>query len=83
MPTLTLKGLPADVHRRLKARAARHGRSLNVEAIACLRAALEQIEALRAEGVRAIVVDMHCEATSEKNAMGWFLDGKVSAVLGT
>jgi calcineurin-like phosphoesterase len=26
---------------------------------------------------------MHCEATSEKNAMGWFLDGKVAAVLGT
>jgi 2',3'-cyclic-nucleotide 2'-phosphodiesterase len=26
---------------------------------------------------------MHCEATSEKNAMGHFLDGKVSAVLGT
>jgi len=26
---------------------------------------------------------MHCEATSEKNAMGWHLDGKVSAVLGT
>jgi metallophosphoesterase (TIGR00282 family) len=47
------------------------------------RAALEGIEALRAEGARAILVDMHCEATSEKNAMGWFLDGKVSAVLGT
>jgi metallophosphoesterase (TIGR00282 family) len=47
------------------------------------RAALEQVEALRAEGVKAILVDMHCEATSEKNAMGWFLDGKVSAVLGT
>jgi metallophosphoesterase (TIGR00282 family) len=30
-----------------------------------------------------ILVDMHCEATSEKNAMGAFLDGKVSAVLGT
>ncbi len=30
-----------------------------------------------------ILVDMHCEATSEKIAMGWFLDGKVSAVLGT
>jgi 2',3'-cyclic-nucleotide 2'-phosphodiesterase len=28
-------------------------------------------------------VDMHAEATSEKQAMGWFLDGKVSAVLGT
>jgi calcineurin-like phosphoesterase len=33
--------------------------------------------------VKAILVDMHCEATSEKNAMGWFLDGKVAAVLGT
>jgi 2',3'-cyclic-nucleotide 2'-phosphodiesterase len=30
-----------------------------------------------------ILVDMHCEATSEKNAMGAFLDGRVSAVLGT
>jgi metallophosphoesterase (TIGR00282 family) len=47
------------------------------------RTALSEIEALRAQGCRAILVDMHCEATSEKNAMGWFLDGKVSAVLGT
>jgi hypothetical protein len=47
------------------------------------RTALVEIEALRAEGVTAILVDMHCDATSEKNAMGWFLDGKVSAVLGT
>jgi metallophosphoesterase (TIGR00282 family) len=47
------------------------------------RVALEEVEALRAEGVTSILVDMHCEATSEKNAMGWFLDGKVSAVLGT
>ncbi len=47
------------------------------------RAALVEVEALRAEGVKAILVDMHCEATSEKAAMGWFLDGKVSAVLGT
>ena len=30
-----------------------------------------------------IFVDMHCEATSEKNAMGAWLDGKVSAVVGT
>ncbi len=30
-----------------------------------------------------IVVDFHAEATSEKVAMGWYLDGKVSAVLGT
>ena len=32
---------------------------------------------------RIIVVDMHGEATSEKAAMGWFLAGKVSAVLGS
>ncbi|HHY38159.1 MAG TPA: TIGR00282 family metallophosphoesterase [Clostridia bacterium] len=30
-----------------------------------------------------VVVDFHAEATSEKQAMGWFLDGAVSAVLGT
>jgi len=30
-----------------------------------------------------MIVDMHAEATSEKQAMGWFLDGEVSAVLGT
>ncbi len=30
-----------------------------------------------------IIVDFHAEATSEKVAMGWFLDGKVSAVFGT
>lgn len=30
-----------------------------------------------------IIVDFHAEATSEKIAMGWFLDGKVSAVVGT
>jgi metallophosphoesterase (TIGR00282 family) len=33
--------------------------------------------------LKVIVVDMHAEATSEKVAMGWYLDGKVSAVLGT
>ena len=30
-----------------------------------------------------VVVDMHAEATSEKNAMGWFLDGRASVVYGT
>ena len=32
---------------------------------------------------RIILVDMHAEATSEKQAMGWYLDGRVSAVVGT
>jgi metallophosphoesterase (TIGR00282 family) len=35
----------------------------------------------RADG--PILVDMHAEATSEKVAMGWYLDGRVAAVLGT
>ena len=40
---------------------------------------------LAAEGARTpfILLDFHAEATSEKMAMGWYLDGRVSAVLGT
>jgi hypothetical protein len=43
---------------------------------------LREIEALRAR-TRIIFVDFHAEATSEKIAMGWHLDGKVTAVVGT
>jgi len=32
---------------------------------------------------RLVIVDMHAEATSEKMAMGWYLDGRVTAVIGT
>lgn len=38
---------------------------------------------IKAEGIRHIVVDIHAEATSEKVTLGYFLDGQVSAVLGT
>ena len=34
-------------------------------------------------GIKVILVDMHAEATSEKVTMGWYADGRVSAVLGT
>jgi metallophosphoesterase (TIGR00282 family) len=34
-------------------------------------------------GIRISLCDMHAEATSEKTAMGWYLDGRVSAVVGT
>lgn len=44
--------------------------------------ALREVEAMRAR-TRVIVVDFHAEATSEKCAMGWYLDGKVSLVVGT
>jgi hypothetical protein len=33
--------------------------------------------------LKTIVVDVHAEATSEKLALGWYLDGRVSAVIGT
>ena len=46
------------------------------------RTAERLVSELRQE-TPCILVDMHCEATSEKNAMGHFLDGRVSAVLGT
>lgn len=42
----------------------------------------EEVARLRAD-TPVIVVDMHAEATSEKQAMGWYLDGRVSAVVGT
>ena len=44
--------------------------------------ALREIDAVR-HRARIIIVDMHAEATSEKIAMGWHLDGRVTAVLGT
>jgi metallophosphoesterase (TIGR00282 family) len=46
------------------------------------RKADEVIPQLRRE-TPIILVDMHCEATSESQAMGWYLDGRVSAVVGT
>lgn len=46
------------------------------------RKADEELPRLREE-TPIIIVDMHGDATSEKQAMGWYLDGRVSAVLGT
>ena len=41
-----------------------------------------ELEALD-PGTRVVMVDIHCEATSEKQAMGRYLDGRVSVVFGT
>jgi len=46
------------------------------------RLGLGEVEKLR-EKTPVIIVDMHAEATSEKVAMGYYLDGKASAVIGT
>jgi 2',3'-cyclic-nucleotide 2'-phosphodiesterase len=49
------------------------------------RSAFTEIEVALADlgSVEHILVDMHAEATSEKVAMGWHLDGRVTAVVGT
>ena len=43
----------------------------------------ELADSLRDQGANIILVDFHAEATSEKRALGFFLDGAVSAVFGT
>ncbi len=51
------------------------GRPAFVEADAALYALRERVD--------HVLVDMHAEATSEKVGMGWYLDGRVTAVVGT
>jgi 2',3'-cyclic-nucleotide 2'-phosphodiesterase len=59
------------------------GRSfMNMKADCPFLTADRLIEQLRAQA-DAIIVEMHAEATSEKQALGWHLDGRVTAVLGT
>ncbi len=54
-----------------------------MEPLECpFRRADEEIEAMRAE-TPVIIVDFHAEATSEKQALGWYLDGRVSAIIGS
>lgn len=58
------------------------GRVFLAELDCPFRKADEEIEKLSQE-TKVVVVDMHAEITSEKAAMGWYLDGRVSAVVGT
>jgi len=48
----------------------------------CPFRSMEEFLASKKEGI-PVIVDFHAEATSEKIAMGWFLDGKVASVIGT
>jgi len=43
---------------------------------------MKEVRRIRSE-TSIIIVDFHAEATAEKQALGWYLDGKVSAVIGT
>ncbi|MDD5119779.1 MAG: TIGR00282 family metallophosphoesterase [Candidatus Omnitrophica bacterium] len=54
-----------------------------MDALECpFKTALSACEKL-AEETKIIILDIHAEATSEKVALGWYLDGKVSAIFGT
>ena len=83
------EGAPGRGHAVIEARGLRLG-VLNLEgrvfmkALDCpFRAADRLVAELTAAGARCILVDMHCEASSEKNALGHYLDGRVSAVIGS
>ncbi len=50
--------------------------------LVCPFRSMDEFIALKKESI-PVIVDFHAEATSEKIAMGWFLDGRVSSVMGT
>lgn len=55
-----------------------------MESLPCPFKAAEQIVAkLKAQGAKIIIIDFHAEATSEKRALGFMLDGQISALFGT
>jgi len=83
------KGCPGWDHLIIEARGFRLamftvlGRTyMNMKADCPFLTADRMIEQLRAQS-DAILVEIHAEATSEKQALGWHLDGRVTAVLGT
>ena len=70
--------------RRARARHQRHGPHLHGPARRSVRGDRARARRLSARrGADAIIVDMHGEATSEKQAMGYFCDGRASLVVGT
>jgi metallophosphoesterase (TIGR00282 family) len=54
-----------------------------MNSLECPFRTVDRILAELPETYKVILVDMHAEATSEKLALGWYLDGRVSAVVGT
>ncbi|MCG8500122.1 MAG: TIGR00282 family metallophosphoesterase [Firmicutes bacterium] len=54
-----------------------------LDALDCPFQTIEKQLKIISKVTNIIIVDFHAEATSEKTAMGWYLDGKVSAVYGT
>ncbi len=59
------------------------GRMFMKTPVDCPFRTADRILRLLPDDVRIVVVDIHAEATSEKVALGWYLDGRVSVVFGT
>ncbi len=59
------------------------GRVYMLEAYDPFKAADELIEKANKSGIKIILIDFHAEATSEKRALAYYSDGRVSAVFGT
>ncbi len=59
------------------------GLSVGEENINCPFRTADEIISQHRKNVSAIIVDFHAENTSERRALGFYLDGRVSAVLGT
>lgn len=54
-----------------------------MEALECPFKTTREAQEVLSKDTQIIIVDIHAEATSEKVALGWYLDGLASAVLGT
>jgi len=59
------------------------GNALMHPQLACPFAAADRALADKPDDVKLVFVDMHAETSAEKGALGWYLDGRVSAVIGT
>lgn len=59
------------------------GRIFMKQPVDCPFVAVDRVIAALPSDVKIVVVDLHAEATSEKVAMGWHLDGRVSVMFGT
>jgi plasmid stability protein len=77
MPSLTLKDIPRRLHQQLKARAARHRRSLSQEALSCLEqmVAAEPVDAA-AVLRKARAERVHVKPIRQRDLNAWLRDGR-------
>jgi len=59
------------------------GRSFMYSIDCPFRTVDREVQRLHNENVRFIIIDLHAEATAEKIAMAWYLDGRVSGIIGS